>query len=165
MNKKLVKSLFAGTAMVAVIGAALAHDLDSDIAKRGLIERGRHLVATSGCNDCHTPGYGESGGMLPTTEWLTGSPVGFKGPWGVTYPANLRLELREMSEELWIAEARTPRRPPMPWFSLRDMSDRDLRAIYWFIRSLGPRGEEAPAYVPPNGTVTTPYIDFVPKLP
>lgn len=51
----------------------------------------------------------------------------------------------------------------MPWFSLRDMSDEDLRAVYAFIRSLGEPGEAAPEYVPPGVAVTTPYIDFVPR--
>ena len=83
------------------------------------IERGRYIVNISGCNDCHTPGYPESGGKTPRNEWLTGNPVGFQGPWGTTYPANLRLLVQSMSEAQWIARARTPMRPPMPWFSLQ----------------------------------------------
>jgi len=31
------------------------------------------------------------------------------------------------------------------------------------LRSLGPAGASAPAYVPPGENVATPYIDFVPK--
>lgn len=27
-----------------------------------LLARGEYLVRTTGCNDCHTPGYAESGG-------------------------------------------------------------------------------------------------------
>jgi len=33
---------------------------------------------------------------------------------------------------------------------------------YAFVRSLGPAGAAAPAYVAPGGKVTTPYIVFVP---
>lgn len=51
--------------------------------------------------------------------------------------------------------------PPMP--SLRAMSDADLRAIYRYVRSLGARGQPAPAYVPPGGKVKTPYFDLTPK--
>jgi mono/diheme cytochrome c family protein len=120
-------------------------------------------VATTGCNDCHTVGYPESGGKVPEAEWLTGSPVGFAGPWGTTYPANLRLTAQALSEEAWMVRARSALRPPMPWFSLRDMSDSDLRAMYRYIRSLGAKGTMAPAYVAPGGKVTTPYIEFVPK--
>ncbi len=127
------------------------------------IERGRYVVATSGCNDCHTPGYPESGGTLPVNEWLTGAPVGFQGPWGTTYPTNLRLLVQQISEQEWLAKARKPMRPPMPWFSMRDMNDADLQAIYHFLRSLGPSGKPAPAYAEPGEAVTTPYIDFMPK--
>jgi mono/diheme cytochrome c family protein len=129
----------------------------------GTLARGRYVVATSGCNDCHTTGYPESGGRVPEARWLTGSTVGFNGPWGTTYPANLRLTVQSLSEDGWIARARSEMRPPMPWFSLRDMSDADLRAVYRYIRSLGASGTAAPAYVPPGGKVATPYIEFVPK--
>ena len=60
------------------------------------VERGRYLIATSGCNDCHTPGYSESGGTLPAHHWLVGAPLGFQGPWGTTYPTNLRLLVQGM---------------------------------------------------------------------
>ena len=129
----------------------------------GTLARGRYLVSISGCNDCHTAGYPESGGKVPQDQWLTGSAVGWSGPWGTTYPANLRLVVQSLSESQWLSFARAPRRPPMPWFALRDMSDSDLRAIYQFLRHLGPKGEPAPAYVPPGQVVSTPYIDFVPK--
>jgi len=128
-----------------------------------LIERGRYLARISGCNDCHTAGYPEAAGKVPEAKWLTGSSVGFSGPWGVTYPANLRLVLGAIAEAEWMQRARMPLRPPMPWFMLRDMSDDDLRAIYRFVRSLGPAGTPAPSYVPPNELPRTPYIVFVPQ--
>jgi mono/diheme cytochrome c family protein len=128
------------------------------------VERGRYLVATSGCNDCHTAGYAENGGTTPPSDWLLGAPVGFRGPWGVSYPANLRLTVQGMSEVEWLRFARVQRLPPMPWFNLRDMSDEDLRSMYRFIRSLGPKGERAPAAVAPNGSVTTPFIQFTPQV-
>ena len=67
-----------------------------------LLERGRYLTVTSGCNDCHSPGYAESGGTTPEAEWLVGSPLGWSGPWGTTYPANLRLKAGEMDEAAWL---------------------------------------------------------------
>ncbi len=146
---------------LTLYGAAFAGPKDQD----PLIERGRYIVSTSGCNDCHTPGYPESGGTVPEAAWLTGSTVGFQGPWGTTYPANLRLTMGRSSESEWLKTARTALRPPMPWFALRDMSDRDLKAIFRYVRSLGSAGDPAPAYVPPDGTVTTPYIVFVPQSP
>jgi mono/diheme cytochrome c family protein len=143
--------------LLALAGAAAAH------ADAQSIERGRYLAATAGCNDCHTPGYPESAGAVPQAQWLTGSTVGFQGPWGTTYPANLRLYVQSLDETQWLERVRQPMRPPMPWFSLRDMSDTDLLAIYRFIRSLGPAGEPAPAAAAPGVEVATPYIEFVPK--
>ena len=51
-------------------------------------------------------------------------------------------------------------RPPMPWFNLHAMTEQDLRAMYRFVRSLGPGGEPAPAYVPPGQTPAGPYVSF-----
>ncbi len=113
------------------------------------IDRGRYLARTAGCNDCHTPRYAETAGNVPEQDWLVGDRLGWRGPWGTTYAANLRLVLSTMSEQEWVAKARTATyRPPMPWFALRDMNDEDLRALYQFVRALGPAGEPAPAYVP-----------------
>jgi mono/diheme cytochrome c family protein len=126
-------------------------------------ERGHYLVQLGGCNDCHTPGYPEADGKLPEGQWLTGNPVGFRGPWGTSYPANLRLAVRNFTEDQWLAWARAPKRPPMPWFNLRDMTDGDLRSVYRYIKQLGPKGAPAPHYVPPDQTPQTAYIDFVPK--
>ena len=158
MKTRLIKYALLPLALL-INGAVSA---DPGVNAR-LIERGRYLINISGCNDCHTAGYAESGGKTPRNEWLTGNPVGFQGPWGTTYPANLRLLIHSMTEAQWIKSARTPRRPPMPWFNLQAMSDSDLRAIYRFVRHLGPKGEPAPAYAAPGQPVNTPYIVFVPQ--
>lgn len=154
-----IHKLVIGGCLAAAATAALA----DPAADQKTLERGRYVVATGGCNDCHTPGYPESGGRVSQAEWLTGNPVGFNGPWGTSYPANLRLLAQKLSEKEWMANARREMRPPMPWFSLRDMKDEDLRAMYHFIRSLGAKGEPAPAYVPPGQRIGTPYFEFVPK--
>jgi hypothetical protein len=46
----------------------------------------------------------------------------------------------------------------MPWFALRDMTDADLLAIYYFTRSLGPAGRAAPAFLPPGKSAQTPVV-------
>lgn len=134
-------------------------------AQAEALQRGRYLVQIGGCNDCHTAGYAEQAGAIPEAEWLKGTAVGFQGPWGTSYPSNLRLALQAMSEEQWLSYARLPRLPPMPWFNLRDMSDADLRVMYRYIRSLGSAGELAPPNAPPGGRVRTPVIVFVPQMP
>jgi len=126
------------------------------------IERGRYLVTIGGCNDCHTAGYAERAGKIPESEWLAGVPVGFNGPWGTSYPANLRLVASRLDEQQFIARARSQMLPPMPWFNLVNTSDADMQSIYRFIASLGPTGVDTPAYVAPGETPKTPYIVFVP---
>jgi mono/diheme cytochrome c family protein len=147
----------AGALFAAWAGLAWAGDAD--------IRHGRYLIQTSGCNDCHTSGYMQKDGHVPEAEWLTGDALGWQGPWGTTYPANLRLLFSQMDEQAWLARARQPMRPPMPSPSLRAMSDADLKAIYRYVRSLEVKGQPAPDYVPPGGRVTTPYFDFTPKNP
>ena len=125
------------------------------------VERGRYLVRITGCNDCHTAGYAMSGGKTPEAEWLTGDALGWRGPWGTTYAPNLRLYMESLKEEEWIKKAKTlSTRPPMPWFNLNDMSRADLRAIYRYVRHLGPAGKPAPAYVPPDKAPPQPYVQF-----
>jgi mono/diheme cytochrome c family protein len=133
-------------------------------ADKASVERGRYLVQIGGCNDCHTAGYAETAGNVPQSEWLMGSPLGFKGEWGTSYAANLRLTVDGLTEDQWVTFARVPRRPPMPWFNLRDMSDGDLRAMYRFVRELGPKGERAPPAAAPGVVVKTPVIVFEPRI-
>ncbi len=125
------------------------------------VERGRYLVKIAGCNDCHTAGYAATAGNVPERAWLMGDQLGWRGPWGTTYPRNLRIFMGAISEEQWVKVAHTAQfRPPMPWFALRDMSESDLRAIYRFVKYLGPAGEQAPSYVPPDREPMGPVVLF-----
>lgn len=132
-----------------------------------LLARGEYLVRIAGCNDCHTEGYAQAGGEVPREQWLLGSREGFSGPWGTTYPANLRLRLQGLDEDEWMAYSATLRtRPLMPDFALRAMHDDDRRALYRFIRSLEPVGQPAPAWLPPGQVPQAPYLALVlPEAP
>ncbi|MGH8434786.1 MAG: cytochrome C [Pseudomonas sp.] len=125
------------------------------------IERGRYLVQTSGCNDCHTSGYLFAPDKVPESTWLQGTELGWSGPWGTTYPSNLRLVLNKLSEEQWLLLARNANyRPPMPNHVLHMMREEDLRGIYRFVQHLGPGGKPAPAYLPPGQTPKGPAVVF-----
>ena len=78
-------------------------------ADKASIERGRYLARTAGCNDCHTPNYPMSGGTVPEKDWLVGDDLGWKGGWGTTYPANLRILLGGMGEDEWVKFERNQR--------------------------------------------------------
>jgi mono/diheme cytochrome c family protein len=159
------KHVLIGIAVAAVVTLGVSQDaVAGDKAAGSEIARGRYLVTIGGCNDCHTAGYPEQGGAVPESQWLTGVAVGYQGPWGTTYPANLRLVASRLTEAQWVEHARKERLPPMPWFNLRAMTDADLKAIYAFIRSLGAPGAAVPAYVAPGGKVDTPYFVFVPQV-
>lgn len=145
---------------VAIAIAATA-SLAAPPAEHLLIQQGRYVVQTAGCNDCHTPGYGAANGKVDEKLWLTGDSVGWSGPWGTTYASNLRLYMAKHTEASWLRTARSFQpRPPMPWFNVHAMSERDLRALYHYTRSLGPAGEPAPAYVPPGQKPKGPVIQF-----
>jgi mono/diheme cytochrome c family protein len=156
-----LKTLIAGTAFLAAMAAQSALAEAPKSADSKSLDRGRYLVKIAGCNDCHTPGYAFTGGKIPENQWLTGDQVGWRGPWGTTYPSNLRLYMRDLSEDQWVKIAKTAKyRPPMPWFALHDMTEQDLRAIYRFVRHLGPSGVAAPAFLPPEQEPKGPYIQF-----
>ena len=140
------------------------------IAAASNIEAGRYLVKIGGCNDCHTPGYVEgiamTGKAMPEADWLMGGDVGFSGPWGVSYPANLRLSVQNMTEEQFLELARAGRgRPPMPWPSLQAMSDRDLKAIYAYIRFARAQRPPCARRAVARRCPDRPHIPFVPQMP
>lgn len=126
------------------------------------IERGRYVVMISGCNDCHTAGFAQSGGTVPQSEWLKGDRMGWHGPWGTTFGPNLRIYMRSRSEDEWVQIARTFKaRPPMPWWALNAMNETDLRSLYRFARSLGEPGSQVPPFLPPEKKPSPPYMDLV----
>jgi mono/diheme cytochrome c family protein len=125
------------------------------------LERGRYLVLVGHCNNCHTAGYTESAGEVPQARWLMGNRVGWRSGVGTTYPTNLRLLVSEISEEAWVTLSKTMKtRPPMPWWSMRDMTEADLRLMYRFIRGLGAAGDPAPAFLPPDQMPPPPFVQL-----
>ena len=156
MHMRSVKGLAGLIALFVVTGVVQA-------AEPGQIARGRYVALIGGCNDCHTAGFMEKNLAIPEKDWLKGSAVGFQGPWGTTYAANLRLVMSRMTEAQWLEHAAKDRLPPMPAYALHQMTQDDLKAIYAYVRSLGDPGAPAPAYVAPGGKVTTPYFVFVPR--
>ncbi len=109
-------SRFATPALSLSIGALLIAAAGDGFAQTGAdrVERGRYLVNTSGCHDCHTPfrmgangpepdmgrmlsGHPEALVMppapaLPPGPWMIVSAAtntAHAGPWGVSFTANL----------------------------------------------------------------------------
>lgn len=163
MHRELGRAVLASALLSALMLATQAFGA-GPAAKRKpdpWIERGRYVVAIGGCNDCHTPGYAENGGRADEKVLLTGDSLGWHGPWGTTYPVNLRIFMQHLTEREWIKAARKMQaRPPMPFWALNRMGTGDLRAVYRYVRSLGPAGAPAPDFVPPGTMPKPPYVQF-----
>ena len=52
------------------------------------------------------------------------------------------------------------RRPPMHNFSLNVMTNSDVRAMYQYLRHLGPAGAPAPSALPQGKEAPKPYVQF-----
>ncbi len=163
----------AGVAALAGCGgsapggaAASAAPAAPYVAAATPVAAGEYLTIIGGCNDCHTAGWNESFGAVPADQRLTGVPVGFRGAWGTSYPANLRLSVQGKTASQWIAMIRSRRgNPPMPWMNLHQMAEADLTAIHAYLTALGPKGDVAPAWVQPGQEPPTSYIVFEPVMP
>ena len=129
------------------------------------VERGLQVSIIGGCHDCHTEGYSESEGKIDPEKALRGHPVGWRGPWGTTYAANLRRTFQGMNERTCTDYLKSFRaRPPMPWYNVRAMETSDLQSLCLYVGSLGDPGDYAPAAVTPDKEPTTPYIQLAPPL-
>lgn len=84
------------------------------------------------------------------------------GPWGTSYAANISSDdtgIGTWSEEQFFKCMREgkykgldnsrPLLPPMPWFNFAKLSDDDLRAIFYYLKSTKPIHNVVPAALPP----------------
>lgn len=158
------------------------------ITQEELVTRGKYLVVTGGCDDCHTPKiFTEKGPVPDTTKLLSGFQQGITlpvldvkfvtpgnwiatesnltawvGPWGISYASNLTPDnatgIGTLSEEMFIKTLREgkymgvgrPLLPPMPWPTIGQMNDKDLKAIYAYLKTIKPINNQVPEPTPPN---------------
>lgn len=142
MRTRYVTPLLAATAAGALVAAAWLSPATAQAAEpkaaQAQVERGRYLVNTSGCHDCHTPfkmgakgpepdmsralsGHPEQLVMpevpkLPDGPWLgvsSATNTAHAGPWGVSFTANLTPDretgLGDWSERDFVQTIRTGR--------------------------------------------------------
>lgn len=158
------------------------------MTQQELIARGKYLVTTGGCDDCHTPKiYTANGPVTDTTRLLSGFQQGgtlpaldvkyvapgnwvatesnfsaWVGPWGISYASNLTPDnatgIGALSEEMFIKTLREgkymgvgrPLLPPMPWPTIGQMTDEDLKAIYAYLKTINPISNKVPEPTPPD---------------
>ncbi len=130
-------------------------------------QAGEYLTIVGSCNDCHTQNWTASKGKVAPADRFAGLDVGFRGEWGTVYGKNLRTITQRQSEDHWVQVLKTADdgdgKPPMPWWNTALMSDRDLRAMYRYIKSLGPNTKGVPRNLRPGVEPTSPYVWVTPR--
>lgn len=150
-------------------------------ADPALITQGKYLAQIMSCGDCHTPGtfYGAP----DEARAYSGSEMGWKGPWGVKYAANLTPDL-DTGIGYWTAAelAQTLRTgvrpdgstlgPPMPMENIKQLSAGDAKALAAFFMSLKPVSHMVPKALNPGVEAKGPVLEFpapsawdAPKVP
>jgi mono/diheme cytochrome c family protein len=162
---KNYKKIVLGTALVIVLAYPVVKGQapkPAAAAPNATIERGRYIVEIGGCNDCHTAGYANAGGKAEEADRLKGDTLGYRGPWGTSYPTNLRLSIGKLSEDAWVKYAKAlMTNPPMPWFNIRAMTEADQRALYQYVKSLpGAAGTASPVFLTPDKAPKQPYSQW-----
>lgn len=138
-----VSLLAAGlaVALAAVLGAACSTEAAATRAAAdpdAAVARGRYIVSTAGCHDCHTPFKEVPGGAepdmtralsghpqdlvmppapsLPPGPWriaVAGTNTAWAGPWGTSFTANLTPDVETglggWTEAMFVAAIRTGR--------------------------------------------------------
>lgn len=136
--------------------------------KPELIKRGAYLAYIGGCRDCHTPGI--LLGKPDNSRYLAGESIGFRGPWGTSYPKNLTPDdetgLGKWTEEEIIIALRLrvrkngrPMLPIMPTYDV--LTDEDARAIAAYLKSLKPVRNLVPVNLLPGVEPKTPYLTVI----
>jgi mono/diheme cytochrome c family protein len=158
IRKWRTRAIATTVSVVSLVPLMPATAATTEDAARAAIDRGRYMVLTGHCNNCHTASFAAKQGQVPEEEWLLGNPVGFRSAAGTTYGSNLRISIQNFTEDQWVTYAkRTKPRPPMPWWSLQSTTEPDLRAMYRYIRHLGSAGKPAPDFVPGDKEPPPPY--------
>ena len=116
MNKSAFSVvIFSFLVSILFLQTGCSTEEDREMTKEEQIERGRYIVSTSGCNDCHTPKkFTQQGMQLDSTKMLSGHPAevelpdydpemvgpgkwtltndhltAWVGPWGVSFSSNI----------------------------------------------------------------------------
>ena len=163
--------------LVGAVAASLATQscssgkVESAAAAVDPVVRGRYLVTIMSCNDCHTPGYFY--GAPDTTRRLSGSDIGWIGPWGVVHARNLTPDsatgIGSWTKEQIVMALRSGNTPDgsqlapiMPWMNYSSILDEgDAMAIAAYLKSLPPithknMDRQPPGQKPVGGTVGFP---------
>jgi len=170
LTRRIAALLLSLLSILAVSCAKPASETKA-LSETEMIARGQYLVGIMSCGDCHTPGYFY--GAPDSTRKLSGSEMGWVGPWGTSYPRNLTPEpetgIAAWSEDDIMNALRQGKRPdgtalmpPMPWPNFAYLTDEDARSIAKYLKSIPPVSHKAPDKLPPGGKPTGSYVVIPP---
>jgi len=157
---------------VASLSCAMSKPAETVAAHQDPVARGRYLVTLMSCNDCHTPGYFY--GAPDTMRRLSGSDLGWVGPWGVVHARNLTPDpetgIGNWSSEEIVHALRTGNTPDgsqlapiMPWMNYSSILDEgDAMAIASYLKSLPPITHKNLDRQPPGQKPTGATVAFPP---
>ena len=139
--------------VLSVLGAAPKKKSGGGASAASKVKRGEYLTTIMSCVDCHTPGA--FWGAPDFSRHLSGSEMGWKGPWGVTYGRNLTPDkatgIGNYTEDDIVKTLRTGVRPngtglnpPMSWQNYVHLTDEDAYAIAAYLKSLPPVKHQVP---------------------
>jgi hypothetical protein len=103
-------------------------------------------------------------GVIGPKSWgglFTNGLTGWAGPWGISFASNITPDketgIGAWTEKTFIKTLRTgktpggrPLLPPMPWESIRQANDKDLKSMFAYIKSLPSVRNMVPSPVPPK---------------
>jgi cytochrome c553 len=143
-----VGTLIATTAASTATAEVRSQDVRPFVQASSPESAGEYLMTVASCHNCHTAGWVEKKGNVAREDQLTGNPVGYYGAWGTTYGKNLRQVAANHTEDEWVDIMRTADHGqgnlPMPWHDASKFSEQDLRALYKYSKSLGPKPVRLP---------------------
>ena len=164
--------------LIAVVGIAACTSQKSEtdakiqaVPAMTPVQRGGYIATISGCNDCHTPGtlYGAP----DFGRTLSGSELGWQGPWGVTYASNLTPDMEtgignwtdaeiERALRSGVKKDGMPIGPPMPWPDFAQLTPDDMAALIAYLRSLPAVKHQNLGPVPPGKKVSGSILTLPP---
>jgi hypothetical protein len=128
----------------------------SDPRERLLAERGKYVVLTHGCTDCHTPGDGGP----DYSRYLAGGAKHVIPGFGTAYSRNLtpdpQMGLGNHTDEEILAvlrsgvmrDGRLINNRMMPWATWSNWTEEDKRAVVVYLRHLKPVRNQVPDFSP-----------------
>jgi mono/diheme cytochrome c family protein len=172
---RLIGALFTMTAIalsLLSLSCASNQQTATTMPKPDPVVRGRYLVTIMSCNDCHTPGFFY--GAPDTLRRLSGSDLGWVGPWGVVHARNLTPDsatgIGSWTIEQIVTALRSGNTPSgvqlaviMPWQNYSSILDEDdAVAIASYLKSLPPVTHKNLDRIPPGQKPTGATIAFPP---